>query len=170
MEEQRGRGPLVVDKELKWLGWEQYNMYLTDKRVVFGRIGSGPAPFYCHGKAARIAKAFFHLPIGSVVGVIRLPIQHVDIHKYDHMDFEQILKADRRNFALDYEKDIKSIELRIRGNVSIIGKTSVIVIKVAHGRKISFCFGRPHVAELKSALEVLAPKKLVINDARIQWY
>ncbi len=174
MEEENALAVVVADMTYGrfWSRFIHYNLYVTNKRLVFGKIGSGPAPYYMRNTAARVIYAvFFGFP-GSLVGLFRLTVQRTDTHQYDRMDFEQIVKADKHNFALSFDKDLQCIELKEKQMaIPAAGKISAIIIQFVPGvkrpmslpGKATIEFSRSNFPEVKSALQAVTLGKLVVK-------
>lgn len=89
MEEERILGILPVDlKRFLGSGFDFYNLYFTNKRIVAGKTGSGLVSRYL-GKG--IAFATF-----GVVGLAMRKAMHEDKSKYKDMSLEQVLDADKK--------------------------------------------------------------------------
>ena len=152
-------GVFEVDEPRKF-GWRHYTMYLTNKRMILGKIGSGPALSSDSESYMKIGTAFINQ---GFLGLARLAIQKDDSHKYDNMNFEEILEAGKDNFAVDYQNELKSVELKERTLGIGKGIPSRIVISPTHGKKKTLLFNKEYFDDLRSLLQKLTANKLVIK-------
>ncbi len=75
-------------------------------------------------------------------------------------DPERILKSDKRNFAWNYQQDIKAIEFkRKRGTWG----QYLISVELMNGKQRIVCYDRKHGSELSKLMEEVMPGKVTIK-------
>ncbi|MBA7503109.1 hypothetical protein ES706_01716 [subsurface metagenome] len=86
-----------IDVRGIWI-YHYYDMYFTNKRIVANAVGQGE-----NARATTMATSVFPLPV---------LLERMYEKKGPFSDAEQILKADKKNFAWDYKAILFRLNLR----------------------------------------------------------
>ncbi len=151
MEEERILGVFPIDIGGLYITF--YDMYFTNKRIVANFVG--------HGGHPRTAGKLSTFLLGGGLleyGVVR-PLLAKHEGKEAFLDAEQILRADEKNFAWDYQNDIESIKFKRHG----LAGPPVMDVKLASGGKKRCFLKKENAEDLKSLLREVAGDKLVLK-------
>ncbi len=137
MDGEKKIGFVPIIKKVKIGLMPEYSIYITNKRLIFGRIS---------GKSTKLKP-----------GLLGRVLMQRDGLKYADMNPEEILKVDKKNFAIPFE-DIDRLEVGKRRGL-IYGS---MIVHLRSGEKKKFCHtDEKSLKELPTILRQVIGNKLV---------
>jgi hypothetical protein len=129
-----------------------YDVYFTNKRLIASFLENrSMSRFWGH----KVLMAGYNIADAAIIAPLTRRPDEISA-----MNAEEILKADKRNFAWDYEKDIKVIKSKRK--TGLVGPPH-IDIELTNGKHNVFIQDRERRSELTELLHKVVGNKVIVE-------